>query len=261
MRIALVCIAKNEDRYIAEWIKYHKALGFDEIFVYQNNWKCTDSEALAESHVHWKEINGEIKQLVAYNDFLKENYGTIDWAAFFDCDEFLVLKDSWNVQTFLDSAKDYYGVAMNWKFFGDSNLTYDTGQKGVLSRFTHCQKLFNQHIKTILNIKKLRDSGMHTKFIENPHNVDIAANGSSSQTIVSSDFKHFVNGPFNKDYVDDMHFLAHFFCKTRSEYINIKIARGRADSDVIVTQELFDASNYNECEELGLLKFYQQNCL
>ena len=39
MKVALVCIAKNEDLYIDEWIDYHFKLGFDEIFVYQNNWR------------------------------------------------------------------------------------------------------------------------------------------------------------------------------------------------------------------------------
>lgn len=34
MKTALVCIAKNEDNYIDEWIEYHLMLGFDRIFVY-----------------------------------------------------------------------------------------------------------------------------------------------------------------------------------------------------------------------------------
>ena len=34
MKIALVCLAKNEDFYIDEWIKYHTKLGFDHIYIY-----------------------------------------------------------------------------------------------------------------------------------------------------------------------------------------------------------------------------------
>ena len=40
MKVALVCIAKDEDEYIKEWIEYHKKLGFDNIFVFENNWRC-----------------------------------------------------------------------------------------------------------------------------------------------------------------------------------------------------------------------------
>jgi hypothetical protein len=34
MKTALACIAKNEDNYIDEWIKYHTKIGFDFIYVY-----------------------------------------------------------------------------------------------------------------------------------------------------------------------------------------------------------------------------------
>lgn len=40
MRTALVCIAKNEDNYIDEWIDYHKLAGFDDVFVVQNDWRA-----------------------------------------------------------------------------------------------------------------------------------------------------------------------------------------------------------------------------
>jgi len=37
-KIALVTMAKDEDFYLQEWIDYHLKLGFDDIFIYQNNW-------------------------------------------------------------------------------------------------------------------------------------------------------------------------------------------------------------------------------
>jgi hypothetical protein len=36
-KIALVCIAKDEDLYLQDWIDYHLKLGFDDIHIYQNN--------------------------------------------------------------------------------------------------------------------------------------------------------------------------------------------------------------------------------
>ena len=38
MRTALVAIACNEDHYLREWFSYHHTIGFDDIYVYQNNW-------------------------------------------------------------------------------------------------------------------------------------------------------------------------------------------------------------------------------
>jgi hypothetical protein len=37
--IKLIAIAKNEERYMKEWVDYHMSLGFDEIVVYDNRWE------------------------------------------------------------------------------------------------------------------------------------------------------------------------------------------------------------------------------
>ena len=34
---ALCAIARHEEDYLAEWIDYHLALGFDHIFIYDND--------------------------------------------------------------------------------------------------------------------------------------------------------------------------------------------------------------------------------
>jgi hypothetical protein len=40
MKSALVAIAKNEDEYINEWINYNLKIGFDNIIIFQNNWRA-----------------------------------------------------------------------------------------------------------------------------------------------------------------------------------------------------------------------------
>lgn len=39
-KVALAAIAKDEDNYIEEWIRYNLKLGFDKIIIYQNNWRA-----------------------------------------------------------------------------------------------------------------------------------------------------------------------------------------------------------------------------
>ena len=43
MKCALVCIAKDEDHYIQEWVDYHLMLGFSDIYVWQNKQGQTGS--------------------------------------------------------------------------------------------------------------------------------------------------------------------------------------------------------------------------
>ena len=87
MKKSLVCIAKSEDLYIDEWIEYHQSLGFDEVFVYQNNWRYSGDKSKFKN-VHWIEFDGDCKQLAAYNDWLVNKSDGFSWAAFFDVDEF-----------------------------------------------------------------------------------------------------------------------------------------------------------------------------
>lgn len=37
MKSAICSIARNENEYLDEWVTYHLNLGFDHIFIYDNN--------------------------------------------------------------------------------------------------------------------------------------------------------------------------------------------------------------------------------
>src|SRR5512137_343420 len=66
-KIAIVCIAKDEDQYIQEWIDYHLKLGVDEIVLYEHNWKSN----VENDRVRKIEWNGKNRYIVyAYNHFI-----------------------------------------------------------------------------------------------------------------------------------------------------------------------------------------------
>lgn len=239
MNVALVCIAKNEDNYIEEWVNYHLKLGFDKIFIYQNDWRTS----LENERVEKIEFDGDRMQEVAYNNFLRMRSDGYDWVAFFDVDEFLVLKKHKNIKDFIEVYKDYNGIGINWVLFGDNNLTFD-GNYSVLERFTKRQKEVNEHIKTIAKVNKSLIQTVH-----NPSNAYLA----------STDFRVF-SGPFNVTGNDDVAQLNHYFCKTWQEW-QIKRDRGRADISIknvghIRQDSDFHRHNFNEVEDRNALDFY-----
>lgn len=59
MKKAIICIAKNEDLYIDEWIQYHLKIGFDRVFVYQNNWRYIGDKNVYADKVEWIDFDGE----------------------------------------------------------------------------------------------------------------------------------------------------------------------------------------------------------
>lgn len=238
MKVALVCIAKNEDKYIQEWVDYNKKLGFDEIFIYHNDWEC----AIDEPNITKIEFNGLNKQIQAYNDFIKKYHSSYDWAAFFDVDEFLVLKKHKDIKEFISNYEDYNAVGINWYLFGDNGLTDVTNNYSVLKRFTKRQKKINQHIKSIVKLNDTIVMGVH-----NPNCEWVDTN------------KKIHEGPFNSNGDDSVAILHHFFTKTKSEF-EIKCNRGRADATIKRTLKEFYDNNFNEIEDLTAYNFmYNDN--
>ena len=94
---AVVCtIQTKEEAYIDEWVDYHLAIGFKMIYIYDNS----DNYDLRSwgnqrflDNIRVKHFPGINKQLLANVDCAKraEKDGAT-WAAFFDIDEFLLLK-------------------------------------------------------------------------------------------------------------------------------------------------------------------------
>jgi len=241
MKVALVCIAKNEDRYIQEWTDYNKKLGFDDIFIYQNDWRCQ----LEDPNIIKIELDGINQQRTAYNQFIRNNYNNYDWAAFFDVDEFLVLKKHKNIKEFISDYSDYSAIGINWVLFGNNGISKIETDTSVLRRFTKRQNSINPHIKSIVKL-----SNNLTMDVHNPLSIDI----------LNTNYKTF-KGPFNNTGDDTIAQLNHYFCKTEEEFIE-KSNRGRAD---IPNQENkrtisdFNNHNFNEVEDLTAMNFLYDN--
>lgn len=243
MKVALVCIAKNEDNYIKEWVKYNKKLKFDRIFIYQNNWRTN----LLDDSIEKIEFDGELKQIPAYNDFIQKNKKKFDWAAFFDVDEFLVLKKHKNIKEFIEDYKEFNGISINWALFGDNKIpkVFDENYS-VLHRFTKRQRRVHPTVKSIVCLNKIHKMKIHNPCFDN----------GTKDVCVDTNYKE-VRGPFNNlgDYETAQ--INHYFCKTKEEF-KLKCERGRADSkSVRRLQEDFIAFNKNDVEDLTALNFYK----
>lgn len=228
MKTAICCIAKDEDKYIDEWVQYHWKLGIDDVFVFQNNWRYQGGlpekyNHLGEHHMYLYELDGEVKQLGAYNLFLQSFSQMYDWCAFIDVDEFICLRDkAKSFKEILEEFKAYPSLAINWRLFGSSGLKYD-GRSDVVTRFTKCSKNLNMHVKQVVNLKMIRENGMMSKVcFTTPHCGNWAAANLQKNAVI---------GPFNTQHLDQVQPLElnHYAVKTWDECLE-KCSRGRADA-------------------------------
>lgn len=242
MKVALVCIAKNEDNYIKEWVEYHTKLGFDHICIYQNDWRC--SVQLDNTTI--MDFDGPNRQTEAYNNFLRYWHNDYDWVAFLDVDEFLVLKKHSNVKDFIQDYQQHDVIGINWVLFGDNGLTFD-GNYNVLSRFTKRQIGVVPLVKCISRVKP---------------NISWALHNAVNVNAIDTNYKIFA-GCSNENGDDSIAQINHYFCKTWDEW-SAKKNRGRADLSpnspgYIRRDSDFEAHNANEIEDTFALDFFNSH--
>lgn len=241
MRTSLVCIAKNEDNYIQEWIDYHIKLGFDNIFIYENNWRCK----IEHPQVIKIPFDGGNRQIYSYNHFLQNHSNGYDWVGFIDCDEFLVLNEDKSLKDFFERFSDKPGVGVNWKLFGDNGHTkVDNNEYSVIKRFTMRENGINLHIKSFINLNVSKNFHMGV------HNPNIPISNQNHDLFI---------GPFCKNCSTKYAQINHYFCKTFEEF-KLKVDRGKADNPSKRSYDEFHPHNINEVEDLRAYKFlYDDN--
>lgn len=121
LKVAIIAIAKDEDKYIAEWLDYHLSLGFDTIIIADNDDELALSGYSSDRVVIEDYTKVEGVQPLAYSNLFNKYRRSYDWITFFDIDEFLVIEDGRDVKTWLSSYPDTDVVRLNCKHFTDNN--------------------------------------------------------------------------------------------------------------------------------------------
>ena len=91
-----ICSELDAGLYLKDWLSWHWKLGYDTAVVYLNNVNLMTKNMLRETHfnflVEFRTIDGSVRQLDAYNDFLRHNDS--DFATVIDVDEFVTIRST-----------------------------------------------------------------------------------------------------------------------------------------------------------------------
>lgn len=220
--LAICCISKDENEYLPEFIDYHRKIGVEKFYLYDNESKIPIAETLAplvaEGVVVVNTISGKGVQTKAYQQCL-ESYGAdTRWIAFIDTDEFIVPKVTNNLPELMREYEAFGGLGINWLLFGSSGHMHRPAESQVTSFVLHTTPDYppNRHIKSIVQPYYVVRTGL------NPHE------------FVYKRFKFCVNEHFR--YIRGAHSphstrlvqLNHYFLRSQDEF-RLKIERGRGD--------------------------------
>jgi len=145
--IVLAAVARDENLYILEWIKYHIDLGIDKIHIYDNMSTIPLQEEVDKLDAQYK--NKVEVSIVAVQDFPQGEayelafsaYGErATWIAYLDIDEFLTIGTDTTLTLkqllkYYEGYNDIGALFLCWKNFNaNGHIVYE--DRSVIERFT-----------------------------------------------------------------------------------------------------------------------------
>lgn len=220
--VTLCAIVKDEERYVPEWLAYHRALGFDEIVLIDNDsGEPGRSQLLALEaaglirRLTWKTHPGIHNQHLAYLKALRST--RTDWIAFLDIDEFLVLKEDADVAAFLRRfGPDVSLVQLNWRIFGTAGHRHYSPEPSFL-RFPYAAPAdhgVNRHLKYFVRTAAAIEPYVHSAAIHGGRTV----NGSGEDIAVAD----YCQAPIDHRVAQ----VNHYVLRSQDEF-EAKLERGR----------------------------------
>lgn len=175
-KISIIAIVKNEGEYIAEWIEYHKIIGFNHFYIYDDNSTDNINEILKpyiSSGIATYDIavkDGDLYTQMQTYQLAVDNYGlSNDYMIGLDIDEFIVLRKHCNIQEFLHNLRqqtDFSQLLIPWMLFGTSG--HKTKPNGlVIENFLYRNRFGANGTKPIFVPIKLTGPLYYPHFIQN----------------------------------------------------------------------------------------------
>jgi hypothetical protein len=153
--LAACAIYRDEAPYLAEWIEFHRIVGFERFYLYDNRSEDEHLEVLApyidEGLVivhdwHMPYVPG---QTDAYEHAMRTYTDDARWIACFDIDEFLFSPTYRPVDEVLQEYEQWPGVAVNAPRFGPSGQRARPDGLVIESYLTHLQIDSDRTVKSI----------------------------------------------------------------------------------------------------------------
>lgn len=229
VKVGLICIVKQEELYIREWIQYYKDIvKIDKIFLIDNNDSSYDIQlpSIIQDYIDdgYVEITDrrdmhDGKQSRRYNEVYQRIKNDFDYICIFDCDEFLNLECFNDIHDMVtrDTYKGFDIISIPWRMFGDNEQLYYE-DRPVRERFispTFLRRVSCKNIYKTANITLI--NGTHE--LKEEHYKRCFPDGTEKTKI-----SKFI---FEPDKFYSICSIDHYFTKSTEEYIKFKILRGR----------------------------------
>lgn len=232
--LAVTAIFQNEAPYLKEWIEYHKMLGVQHFYLFDNASRDDVVEALKPylisglvDLIHEPKVAKGINEWTplqesTYDKALSLAQGETKWLAILDLDEFLVPLQKDNLIDFLADYEDCPGVVVNWQLFGTSNVKKIPSDKLMIEMLVMKAPPFseeNRFIKSIVRPEYVLEARVHEMKYKKPYKH------------VNSDKESFFCGGVSQRIAIDKIQINHYWTRDEDFFYTVKLKhRARCES-------------------------------
>lgn len=265
MQIVVCAIARNEHKYINEWVKHYLKLGFDKIYLYDND--KLDSPYIKDfidknllNRVEIIDVRGveqKYFQQWCYTDFYLNN--KFDWVLYCDIDEFLMGVNNIHLWLELPYLRKVNQIRIKWRLFGDSGLIERDMTKGVKETFT-------KEVKSSLNRgldkkgslenqgKAIVRGGLPNVVVCSPHFASFKKRDNVIPSVLPSGRPCWSKIQIVEDYRHETIYLHHYMTKSLSEFVEQKLNRNDAVFNTNIALDYYWRINEKTQEKIDWLK-------
>ncbi|MEG4583368.1 FkbM family methyltransferase [Microcoleus sp. MON1_C5] len=248
--LSVGAIMKDEAPYLIEWLEFHKIVGVERFYLYNNN-SADNTIDILQPYVqsgevilhHWPVTPGQIS---AYEHCLSAYKTESEWIAFIDLDEFIFPSEKDDLKEVLNEFDGVAGVGVNELFFGSSGhefrpegLQIEHFTKRSADNFDR-----NKYVKSIVRPKQIIRPSCPHFFI--PISKDTFSVTENMEVLSSSIAE--------KTSVQKLR-INHYYTRSQEE-MKLKLIRGWACGvENPRTWRHFEYHDRNEVEDLTIQRF------
>lgn len=261
-----ICTIVKKETDLLEWISYHKVVGFDHIYIYNND--DQNLIKLKSNFCTFIEFPGENQQINAYKHFLKNYKKETEYICVIDADEYVVFNEKFSsIKEIIEIfPKDLDSIALNWKMFVNnsdtrSNLVLEnkTWQKNIFKNKDEIKILnFHKGIKTLSKTDVIDDIDDPHYFLYNKDPIIYCGDLINKKQIESR--VHYKNQLFYLE-SDPILWINHYYIKSRPEFMYKCEYKGNGMGVVKNYKNELSKFGNNLCEEPTNILNYKNKVL
>lgn len=253
-QVAVCAMFQNEAEWLKEWIEYHKLIGVEHFYLFDNGSTDNFQEVLKPyikkgvvDLYHYPQVGQNQQEFLAIQFHL--NMRAIElakykakWLAIIDIDEFIVPLQTNSLPALLTNYENYGGLYANWLMFGTSNIQKIPYGCLMIEALNHCAVGAESVGKSIVRPERVSSC-------TNPHYMKYKAPYFHVNT------NHQVFEKTNCPLASDQLLIYHYYTRDMDHLMNIKLPRRKKWMNINDEAYLRNMDIFNAQLDLTMYRF------